>query len=67
MKVHTFSCFVRIMSTVFSLFIVIGRLTAGGHWFTDIIGAVILSTGVYCLYKAMVLLFCTDSIFNRLR
>ncbi len=49
--------FVCVMSIIFSTFMVIGRLVAGVHWFTDIVGAVILSTGLYCLYKAMVLLF----------
>ena len=51
---------VSVMSIIFSTFMVIGRLVAGVHWFTDIVGAVILSTGLYCLYKAMVLLFCDD-------
>ena len=48
------------MSIIFSTFMVIGRLVAGVHWFTDIVGAVILSTGMYCLYKSIVLLFCDD-------
>ena len=52
--------FVCVMSIVFSSFMVIGRLVAGVHWFTDIVGAVILSAGLYCLYKAMVLLFCDN-------
>ena len=51
---------VRVMSIIFSSFMVIGRLVAGVHWFTDIVGAVILSTGLYCLYKSIVLLFCDD-------
>lgn len=51
---------VSVMSIIFSIFMVIGRLVAGVHWFTDIVGAVILSAGLYCLYKAMVLIFCTD-------
>ena len=51
---------VRGLTVLFSAFMVIGRLIAGVHWFTDIVGAVILSTGLYCLYKAMVLIFCTD-------
>ncbi len=55
-----FRRFVCVMTIVFSAFMVIGRLVAGVHWFTDIVGAVILSTGLYCLYKAMVLLFCDD-------
>lgn len=48
------------LTVLFSAFMVIGRLIAGVHWFTDIVGAVILSTGLYCLYKAMALLFCDD-------
>ena len=51
---------VRGLTVLFSAYMVIGRLTAGVHWFTDIVGAGILSTGLYCLYKAMVLLFCDD-------
>ena len=51
---------VRGLTILFSAFMVIGRLIAGVHWFTDIVGAVILSTGLYCLYKAMALLFCDD-------
>ena len=51
---------VRGLTVLFSAFMVIGRLVAGVHWFTDIVGAVILSAGLYCLYKAMVLIFCTD-------
>ena len=55
-----FRRFVCVMSIVFSIFMVIGRLVAGVHWFTDIVGAVILSAGLFCLYKAMVLLFCDN-------
>ena len=51
---------VRGLTVLFSAFMVIGRLIAGVHWFTDIVGAGILSTGLYCLYKAMALLFCDD-------
>ena len=39
-------------SALFSLFMVIGRLTAGVHWLTDIIGSVILSAGLFQLYCA---------------
>ena len=35
----------------FSAFMVIGRLIAGVHWATDIIGAVFLSTGLFLLYR----------------
>ena len=36
----------------FSAFMVIGRLIAGVHWATDIIGAVLLSAGLFMLYAA---------------
>ena len=45
---------------VFSVFMVIGRLVSGVHWFTDIMGAVFLSTGLFYLYKAVVLIFSGD-------
>ena len=35
----------------FSAFMVIGRLIAGVHWATDIIGAVFLSAGLFLLYR----------------
>jgi undecaprenyl-diphosphatase len=38
----------------FSMFMVIGRLTAGVHWATDIIGAVLLSFGLFRLYQYFV-------------
>ena len=40
---------------LFSLFMVVGRLVAGVHWFTDIVGSILLSTGLFQLYKAVVL------------
>ena len=50
---------VRRMTTasviLFSAFMVIGRLVAGVHWLTDIVGSVLLSAGLYSLYRAAVL------------
>lgn len=46
------------VTVTFSAFMVIGRLIAGVHWFTDIVGAVILSAGLFYIYKASVLLLC---------
>ena len=39
---------------LFSAFMVIGRLISGVHWITDIIGSVLLSGGLYLLYRAAV-------------
>ena len=36
---------------LFSAFMVTGRLVAGVHWLTDIIGSVLLSAGLYRLYR----------------
>lgn len=49
---------VCVLTVIFSAFMVIGRLAAGVHWFTDIVGAVVFSAGLYCIYKAAVLILC---------
>lgn len=49
---------VSVVTILFSLFMVIARLTCGVHWLTDIIGALILSMGLYYLYKSLVLMLC---------
>lgn len=41
----------------FSVFMVLGRLISGVHWITDIVGSVMLSVGLFCVYKAAVLLY----------
>jgi len=43
-----------IFSAVFSAFMVIGRLVSGVHWATDIIGSVLLSAGLFMLYRSAV-------------
>ena len=40
----------------FSVFMVFGRLVSGVHWLTDIVGSIMLSVGLFCIYKAAVLL-----------
>ena len=38
----------------FSTFMVLGRLISGVHWLTDIVGSIMLSVGLFCIYKATV-------------
>ncbi len=46
-------CFI---SVLFSMFMVVGRIFSGVHWITDILGSVLLSTGLYFIYKAIILI-----------
>lgn len=48
---------IGILTILFSAFMVIGRLVSGVHWFTDIVGSILLSAGLFLIYKAVVL-FC---------
>ena len=41
----------NVFATAFSAFMIIGRLLSGVHWCTDIIGSVLLSTGLFKLYQ----------------
>ena len=47
---------IKIVAIAFSAFMVTGRLVSGVHWFTDIVGGVLLSVGVFMLYKTAVML-----------
>ena len=47
---------VKVLAICFSTFMVLGRLISGVHWITDIIGSIMLSVGLFCIYKAVVLL-----------
>ena len=44
----------KAFAALFSAFMVIGRLIAGVHWATDIVGSVLLSWGLFSLYRASV-------------
>jgi len=48
---------IGILTSAFSVFMIIGRLVSGVHWFTDIVGSIMLSAGLFCIYKAAVLLY----------
>lgn len=45
---------VCVLSAAFSAFMVIGRTVCGVHWLTDIVGSVIISAGLFCLYQGAV-------------
>lgn len=53
---ETIKGIVRVFVICFSLFMVLGRLMSGVHWLTDIVGSIMLSVGLFCIYKAVVLL-----------
>ena len=46
------------LTVLFSAGMVMGRLVSGVHWLTDIVGAVLLSGGLFCVYRAAVRLCC---------
>ena len=47
---------VIILSVLFAALMVIGRTVSGVHWLTDIIGAILLSAGLYLIYLSAVML-----------
>lgn len=46
---------ITISTVIFSVFMVVGRLISGVHWISDIIGSVLISAGMFYVYKGIVL------------
>ena len=46
---------ISILTMIFSAFMVIGRLVSGVHWISDIIGSILISAGLFYIYKGNVL------------
>jgi undecaprenyl-diphosphatase len=55
-KNRTLRVIVVTLTIAFSVFMVGGRLISGVHWLTDIVGAAIISIGLFELYTGSVLL-----------
>lgn len=51
-KIKKIICVITIL---FSAFMVVGRLVSGVHWITDIVGSVLLSMGLFHVYKGVML------------
>ena len=48
---------ITVFVIVFAVFMIIGRLISGVHWVTDIAGSVFLSSGLFLIYRYMVVHF----------
>jgi len=50
---HALRRWAAVCVTVFTVFMVMGRLVSGVHWLSDIIGGALLSAGLVTLYRAV--------------
>ena len=53
---------ITVFVIVFAAFMVIGRLIAGVHWATDIVGSVFLSFGLFMIYRYMADYFVSKKV-----
>lgn len=53
-KNHILKQSITFVITAFIVFMVLGRLISGVHWFTDIIGGALLSAGLVLMYRAII-------------
>ena len=55
MKSNKIKKIICVITILFSAFMVVGRLVSGVHWITDIVGSVLLSMGLFHVYKGVML------------
>ena len=53
-KSERLKTYISLLITAFIIFMVVGRLISGVHWFTDIFGGTLLSAGLVLLYRFFV-------------
>jgi undecaprenyl-diphosphatase len=53
LRTRTKNRMITIIIVAFILFMVIGRLISGVHWFSDIVGGILLSNGLVFLYRGI--------------
>jgi len=50
--------YVNLLIFIFIIFMVIGRLISGVHWITDIIGGILISSGLLLIYRSVIKTHC---------